>query len=143
MKQEAPDPEILSALVEQLHYRPGWTFELTDLQRDEDHGRGVAGGLTFIVTTLGYNSYHPERGETCAVHHYFIVPAATYDERAWRRWLLDSLLKVESHECCEFFRLGQHRPFAPVHAPGADPYTIVEYASDVERRTSFRGEVGE
>lgn len=152
MKQWAPFPDLLADLVERLRYRPGWTFSLKDKQRDDDHGRGTAGGLTFVIETLGYNSYHVDQGEHYSVYHYFIVPAATYDERSWRRWIFDSILKVETHETCEFFSLERwtsneagdeylaiERPFAPIHAPGADPYTVVEYATDEERRTSFRG----
>jgi hypothetical protein len=69
------------------------------------------------------------------------VPAATYNERSWRRWLLDRLLKVETHEACEFFQLDGERPYAPHHGPGWDPYMVIEHGSDEDARTSFRGEV--
>jgi len=149
MNQTAPYPAILADLVSNLHYREGWLFRLADLERDQDHGRGKAGGLTLIVTTLTTNSYHPEDTDY-RVNHYFIVPAATYDERAWTRWLFDKVVDVETHEAAEFFRLvvdpGEdmatyERPMAPIHAPGANPYTIVEYATHEERRTSYRGKV--
>lgn len=166
MFQRAPYPTILAEMVAQVRYRLGWTVELKDLQRDDDHGRGTAGGLTLIITTRTSNSYRWTQCDLCSspvtnyqVHHYFVVPAATYDRRAWLRWLFDQFIKVEQHECAEYFRLVQEgdfvlkdgsrtnefvrRPFAPIHAPGADPYSIVEYASDVERRTSFRGTVKE
>lgn len=100
MQQLAPFPEILAALVERMAYRPGWEFSLEDI----DRGQGSE-GLTFIVTSLGYNSYHPDRGETYRVHHYFPVPPAAYDARSWRRWLFERLLEVERHECAEFFQL--------------------------------------
>lgn len=159
LEQWAPFPDELDAMVKALRYRPNWTFTLEDIQRDKDHGRGSAGGLTFIVTTSGLNAYHPERGPYYGVMHYFPVPGATYDERSWRRWLLDQIVKVETHEACEFFHLVTRdesmvgcdgapvekveHPYAPTHGPGNDPYTIRELSTDLDVRTSFRGTVNE
>jgi hypothetical protein len=121
--QTAPFPDALRRLVANLRYRPGWAFSLGSV----DRGQGSA-GLTFVVTSLGYDTYNPERGETYRVRHYFPVPPAAYNERSWRRWLLDRLVEVE-------------RPYAPQHGPGNDPYIVFEQGSDVERRTTSRGEV--
>lgn len=143
MRQAAPDPEPLRHLVERLSYRPGWTFRLEDI----DRGQGSE-GLTLIITTRGYDSYHPGRGENYRVNHYMPVPPAAYDARSWQRWLFDQLLLVERHEAMEFFALhdspgGEHvvRPYAPSHGPGNDPYIVREVGTDLDRRTSFRGEV--
>jgi hypothetical protein len=143
MRQSAPYPEALAYLVDRLSYRPGWTFRLADY----DRGQGSE-GLTLIITTLGYNSYHPKRGETYRVHHYMPVPPAAFDQRSWQRWLLDQLLLVERHECMEFFAVhdspgSEHavRPYAPSHGPGNDPYIVREVGTDLDQRTSFRGEV--
>lgn len=134
MRQVAPYPTILEQLVERLEYREGWGFWLKDI----DRGQGSE-GLTFIVLGTYPNSYRPD--EMIRVNHYFIVPAAAYDERSWRRWLLERLLEVERHEACEFFRVGGERPYAPHHGPGNDPYIVFEHGSDEDVRTSFRGEV--
>lgn len=140
MHQYAPYPTELADLVAQIAYRPGWRFTLTDLERDPATTRGApAGGLTLIIFADVHDSYHPEQRRP--VNHYFVVPAATYDRRSWLRWLLDRCLDVERHEACEWFRLGDERPFAPNHGPGRDPYTIFEYGTDADRRTSFRGEL--
>lgn len=136
MRQEAPYPAVLARLVAELTYRPGWTFRLDHV----DRGQGSE-GLTLDVTTLGYDSYHPERGESYRVHHYVPVPPAAFDERSWRRWLFEQLLLVERHEACEFFKLGGERPYAPHHGPGNDPYVVFELGTEVDKRTSFRGEV--
>lgn len=136
MRQQADDPTILAKLVAALSYRPGWTFKLADI----DRGQGSE-GLTFIVTSLGYDSYHVDRGETYRVNHYFPVPPAAYDERSWRRWLLGRLIEVETHEACEFFQIDGERPSAPHHGPGNDPYIIFEHGTDEDVRTSFRGDV--
>ncbi|MCU1495583.1 MAG: hypothetical protein JWO62_3347, partial [Acidimicrobiaceae bacterium] len=156
MRQYAPFPFDLAALVASVEYRPGWTIKLVDVERDpaDTHGHS-AGGLTLRITTCGYNSYHPDHGETYRVHHYSIVPAATYNRARWLRWLFEQFLLVERHEAMEFFKLavGNHfeedtsvsvqyeRPFAPTHGPGMDPYIVHEAASAIQTATSFRGEI--
>lgn len=135
MRQEAPFPTELADLVEKLDYRPGWRFELEHM----DRGQGSE-GLTFKVLSLGYDTYHPERGESYAVWHFFIVPAAAYDRRAWQRWILERLIEIETHECCEFMRVGRSRPFAPNHGPGRDPYQVLEVGTVEDAETSFRGD---
>lgn len=153
MSQWAPYPTILAELVSKLRYRPGWQFRLDDIERDPASSHGAAaGGLTFIGITGTWtwpefagearyegadDAYHP--GTPRPVHFYFPVPAATYDEQSWRRWLFDCLLDVERHEAMEHFRIGAERPFAPNHGPGRNPYVVFEYATDEDRRTSFRG----
>lgn len=157
MRQEAPYPTILASVVQRLRYRPGWTFELADLQRDDDHGRGEARGLTLAILADTMDAYHPDRRRP--VMHYFIVPAATYDERSWMRWVFDRILDIETHEACEYFTLiwNSHReaeygdlvvdevvrPYAPAHGPGNDPYTVRELSTELDQRTSFRGVVKE
>jgi len=143
MRQEAPYPNALACLVECLEYRPGWRFTLEDL----DRGQGSQ-GLTLIITTLGYDSRHPGRGESYRVNHYMPVPPAAYDTRSWQRWLLDQCLLVERHEAMEFFALhdspgSEHltHPYSPSHGPGNDPYLVREVGTDLDQRTSFRGTV--
>lgn len=133
--QRFPTPTILLDLVYGLKYRPGWTFTIID---DLDRGQGSE-GMTLDIVTSGYNSYHPERGQTYAVHHYMPVPPAAYDKRSWQRWLLDQILLIERHEACEFFEIDGQRPYAPHHGPGNDPYIIFDHGTDIDARTSFRG----
>lgn len=138
MRQEAPDPAALYELVDHLTYRPGWAFRLAAI----DRGQGSE-GLTLDITTCGYNSYHPERGETYRVHHYMPVPPAAFDARSWRRWVFEQIVLVETHEAMEFFQVEGERPYAPSHGPGNDPYIVREVGTDTDRRTSFRGDVKE
>jgi hypothetical protein len=108
MKQTAPYPVELRNLVENCRYRPGWEVRLEDdLDRDEVDGEVVGRGMTLVITTLGYNSYHPERDQTYRVNHYFIVPAATYNRQSWQRWLFEQFVLVETHEAMEFFVIAQ------------------------------------
>lgn len=138
MQQTAPFPQALADLVARVSYRPGWRFHLGDVDRDEDsEGKVVGRGLTLTITTLGRNSYRVEDGETYRVNHFFIVPAATYDERAWRRWLFDRLVDVETHECMEFFKIDGRRPYAPSHGPGNNPYTVRERQTEQDAHTMF------
>jgi hypothetical protein len=134
MSQEAPYPVPLAELVSRVGYKQGWTFTLAHT----DRGQGSV-GLTLRILIRTPDSYHPE--DIRGVMHYFIVPAAAYDEQSWRRWLFDRVLDVETHEACEFFQIDGTRPYAPNHGPGRDPYVIFEYATDEHRRTSFRGEL--
>jgi len=154
MRQYAPFPQVLADLVAKLRYRPGWTFTLADIERGKQQPGEIEGGLTLVITTKGYNGYHPELGETYQVNHFIPVPPATYDERSWTRWLFDTLLLVERHEACEFFRyewravsdaerdnLVTERPYAPSHGPGNDPYIVREVGTVIDQRTSFRGTI--
>jgi hypothetical protein len=141
MKQEAPDPQALRYLVDRLEYRPGWRVRLVD---DLDRGQGSQ-GMTLIITTQGYDSYHPERGPEYRVNHYMPVPPAAFNPASWQRWLLEQFLLVERHEACEFFTLhdspgSEHsvKPYAPNHGNGEDPYIIHDPTTDEARRTSFR-----
>jgi hypothetical protein len=133
--QEAPYPEALRQLVNGLLYKPGWVFRLLD---DYDRGQGSK-GLTLIINITGPNSYHHD--ETISVNHLFPVPPAAYDERSWRRWLFDQIGLVDVHERCEFFEVDGDKPYAPSHGPGSDPYLVRELGTQLDQRTSFRGEV--
>jgi hypothetical protein len=135
MSQVAPFPEVLADLVVAVKYRPRWGFYLYD---QYDRGQGSV-GLTLIIRVVTVNSYPPH--EDIVVNHLMPVPPAAYDRRSWQRWLFDQCLLVDRHEACEFFEVDGDKPFAPHHQPGADPYTVFEVGTDLERRTSFRGEI--
>jgi hypothetical protein len=132
VRQTAPDSVVLHNLVERLGYKDGWRFRLDDI----DRGQGSE-GLTLVINIHAANSYHPDR--SVSVNHYMIVPPAAYDARSWRRWLLEQILLVESHEACEFFRIGGEHPYAPSHGPGNDPYIIREMGTAADAETNFRG----
>jgi len=146
MRQEAPYPYELVRLVDQLRLptRPGWRVYLADL----DRGQGSK-GLTLIIHVVAPDSYHPER--MIHVNHYMIVPAAGYDMRSWRRWLFEQLRLVDLHELAEGFVIEEDhgnwteptRPYAPSHGPGNDPYLVREVGTEVDVRTSFRGELND
>lgn len=150
MYQEAPHPTELEDLIQRLHYKDGWGFELRDLLRDPPTTHsGRSWGLTLSITIVCRNSYSDEM---VRVSHLFPVPPATYDQRSWQRWLFEQIVNVERHEAMEFFRLREravgednaeivteYRPYAPSHGPGNDPYMLREVGTDIDARTSFRG----
>lgn len=137
MRQEAPYPQALAELVDNLSYRDGWPGQSWRFTLQHvDRGQGSA-GLTLCIRVEMPDTYHPEQMRP--VMHYMIVPAAAYDERSWRRWLFDQIGLVELHERMEAFLIGGGRPYAPHHQPGADPYTIFELGTAEEVDTDFRG----
>jgi hypothetical protein len=132
MTQEAPFPTILANLVEKTKYRDGWEFYLMN----RDRGQGSK-GLTLAIYVTCVDTYQPDK--QIRIVHYFIVPAAAYDERSWRRWLFEQILLVERHEAAEFFQIDGKRPYAPNHGPGNDPYIIFEEGTLQEKRTDYLG----
>jgi hypothetical protein len=134
MTQAAPYPTALAEIVDRCTYRPGWRIWLGQ----DDRGQGST-GLTLVITTNTVNSYHHD--QPMYVNHLFIVPAAAYDARSWRRWLFECFHQVELHEAMEFFTIAGQKPYAPSHGPGNDPYLVREVGTDIDVRTSFRGEV--
>jgi hypothetical protein len=146
MSEIEPKPtwDTLRAVVAQATYRPDWHMGLTDVYYPPEHEVAAKGqgnrGLRLDVRAIGYDSYHSERGQTYRVRHSFIVPAASYNATSWTRWLLDRLIDIETHECCEFLVVDGKRPFAPNHGPGHDPYQLRELNTAEAAETTFRGE---
>jgi hypothetical protein len=136
MTQEAPYPYILETLVKNLKYKPNWTLTLEHI----DRGQGSK-GLTLCIYINEPNAY--QQDQRVRVVHYMIVPAASFDEQSWRRWLIEQLMLVEKHEAAEFFELYGEKVYAPNHGPGRDPYILFDYATDEQRRTKFTGEINE
>jgi hypothetical protein len=140
--QRAPFPLELEELVLtlQLRGRTGWTFTLGDEQRDEDSrgGRGDTHGLTFGVLL---STRDTQSDGFTRVLFSFPVPPATYDRRSWRRWLFERVRDVELHELMEAFEVNGEVPYAPSHGPGNDPYMVRELGTEVDQRTSWRGDL--
>lgn len=123
--QTAPYPYVLEDLVAKTEYKPGWRFRLFTGFRSEERGEY---GLTLEILAETVNS-EDFLQEHYRVAHWFIVPAATYNENSWRRWLFERVLDVERHEAQEFFTIGEAKPFRPWHRAGNDPYYWHELAT--------------
>ena len=122
--------DILADLVKSARCKPSWGLML----KDED-------GLRLVIAVTGLDSRNPHLDHALTIWHYFPVPDATYNMKSWRRWLFEMCRKVENHELGEWFRIGDERPFAPLHGPGEDPYTVHEFREEVDARTDQRGNV--
>jgi hypothetical protein len=161
-----PYPHELEELVKGCVLEPGWHATLQTRKRDEDFGNGEASGLTLVIVTLTYDTYHPERGRSYAVQHFFPVPITTWNRQSWMRWLFDQYTSVLVHEAMEFFQVpaecdcgatttadgtrlhevtcsigSKVRPYAPNHGPGENPYTVRELTTDLARRTQYTNKV--
>lgn len=134
--QIAPYPDALAELVAACSYRESWRIWLS--HEGYDRGQGSV-GLTLVITVTAVNSYAPH--DPIVVRHLFPVPPAAYNTASWCRWLFEQFLLVERHEAMEFFTIAGEKPFAPNHGPGWDPYLVTQLTTDLDRRTSFRGEV--
>lgn len=118
-RQVGPDEsaDVLAALIPRIQYKPGWTFEL----REIDRGQGCQ-GLTLLIGATLVDSSDPSK--TVGVLHLMPVLPAAYDEDSWIAWVLEQILLVEQHEALEFFQIDGEAPFFPGHAPGRNPYGV-------------------
>ncbi len=135
MRQVAPEPQPLIDLVSRLTYKPNCRFELRDIDRHQG-----SEGLTLSIYIAGPDT--DDFAQTIRVVHYMIVPAASFNEISWRRWLFEQILLVEQHEASEFFKIDGEKVYAPNHGPGYDPYVVREFTTADEREINFRGERG-
>lgn len=121
--------DVLTDVVAKVRCKPSWSFRLVD----------EGGDLRLVITVTGPDAADASRDIT--VRHFFPVPSASYNERTWRRWIFERCRGVENHELGEWFRVDGERPFAPLHGPGEDPYTVHEFRDDLDRRIAQDGSV--
>lgn len=120
--------DVLRRVVAEAKYKPGWTFRIVE----ED------GALRLVITDYDcIDAYEPHR--PMPLSHYHPVPIATYNEKTWKRWVYEQCRRVENHEIGEWLRWGDERPFAPLHGPGEDPYTVHEYRDESDARVKQDG----
>ena len=132
--------ELWAALSE-LHYLPGWTFELRAGPTMNAASLGLSGDAFPAVTSARGAMLIPEytpvyllvildtadsmTGEPVRISHSFAVPHHSYTGRPWLQWLIECIFRVHMHEAMEHFRVGEDwRPFYPEHGPNASPYLV-------------------
>jgi hypothetical protein len=125
--------DILAKVVSETKCFPNWTFSLMDEE----------GAKRLVIRIRGHNNYEPERNFT--VSHYHPVPITTYNEKTWRRWVFEQCRRTMNHELGESLCFGPDkiRPFAPMHGPGEDPYTVHEIRSEQDALTIQDGTLRE
>lgn len=121
--------DILRQIVERARCKPGWSFRM----QSED------GALRLVIRVTGLDSSLPDDEVPITINHFFPVPTATYNEKSWRRWVFEMCRRVENHELGEWFRIGSEWPFAPLHGPGEDPYTVHEFRAVEDALTTQDG----
>jgi len=120
--------DVLRDVVAKTACKPGWVFACIE---DVD-------GFRLRIAVPCYDSRSNVR-HSMTVLHYFPVPTTTWNKKSWRRWVFECCRRVEDHELGEWFRCDGERPFAPLHGPGNDPYTIREVSTEEEARTDQQG----
>ena len=123
--------DVLARVVEETRCKPGWSFRLMD----ED------GAMRLVIQIIGVNNY--DHSARFTVNHYHPVPITTYNEKSWRRWIFEQCLRTMNHEIGESLRFGSVRPFAPMHGPGEDPYTVHEWRPETDALTTQDGSLRE
>lgn len=118
MSADAGPGASLPALVDQLAYKPGWTFKLAG-----------PGGRYLCVFARTPDSQQAGRDRT--TQHQFEMPKWDIDGRTPVRWIFDCLLLCELHEAGEFFQVGTVRPFYPHHQDEGSPYELVDRQEDL------------
>lgn len=126
--------EILERIVETAKCKVGWGFRIDD---DEEEG------YRLVIRVAGYDSAHPSKLLSKTIDHFFPVPFATYNEKTWKRWVFECCRLVENHELGEWFRIGDERPFQPLHGPGENPYMIHEFRDMTDALTTQNGTLRE
>lgn len=123
--------DLLERIIDETACKPGWTFFL----RNED------GHKTLIIQIAGVNNY--DHSKKFTVNHCHPVPYTTFNEKSWRRWIFEQCLRTMNHELGESLRFGvdEVRPFAPMHGPGEDPYTVHEVRSELDALTIQDGSI--
>lgn len=121
--------DILQKVVNEAKVFPNWSFRL-----HEDNG-----AKRLVIRIETHHNYFFDAPFT--VDHYHAVPATTFNEKSWRRWLFEQCIRTVNHEIGETLQFDGVRPFVPMHGPGEDPYTIHEWRPEVDALTIQTGEL--
>jgi hypothetical protein len=126
--------DLLKKIVAETKCKPGWSFNVA---------QGEGSSWILIISILEDDNYKP--GQLLKVGHCHPIPTTSFNEKSWRRWILEQCLRTMNHEIGESLRFGKEeiRPFAPMHGPGEDPYTIHEWRSEQDALTTQDGSLRE
>lgn len=140
-----PDGYVLQAVVEHVRLRfRDWRFWLhsgsatwssgsivTETPHNTVGRAALLYPATLVIDALVDDS---ETGKPIVVQHRFpvpdprMLPVGKRMPASWKRYVLDCVLAVSTHEICEVFDIDGERPFYPDHRPQGDPYAIREHA---------------
>lgn len=97
----------LQSLVEQVKYKPGWTFRVYDGRHEGQH---------LVIRTVVQDAYDLDKNVELDVHS-MLPPMET--EEQFFNWILWRLKRIECHECREFFQV-KGKIFDDPHQENAD-----------------------
>lgn len=145
----SPSPDLIG-MIKRLQYKEGWAFNYIEpfrfqiaIKCTDSTGRHTSSRR---VPDMSFSMDWRDATDTITfrdvdrpfiVQHTFVIPpeAVMFSEADMRRWLLDRIVAVETHEACEFFALesktypgSYFKPFFP-HTGDFDtehPYSIVD-----------------
>lgn len=120
--------DILERVVSEAKCKPGWMFRLVD----ED-------GVKVLKIRMLNDVDNYDHSKPFAPNHCHIVPVTTYNEQSWRRWVFEQCMRTMTHEISEALNFNGVRPFAPMHGPGEDPYTVHEIRPEADVLTTQSG----
>lgn len=127
-----PTYDILRKVVREASCFSNWSLRVEDESKhiDVEYPR-------LVIRIEGENNY---THAPYIVDHYHPAPSGvTYNEKTWRRWVYDQCLRTMNHEIGEALVFNGERPFAPMHGPGEDPYTIHEIRSEADALMTQNG----
>lgn len=119
--------DILRKVVSEAKCKPGWVFYIAEEE----------GALRLVIQIAGVDNY--DHSKPFTVNHFHPVPQTTWHEGAWRRWVRDQCMRTMTHEIGEALNFAGVRPFAPMHGPGEDPYTVHEIRPERDALTTQDG----
>lgn len=116
--QAAAWPHLLENVVGRVTYK-NWSLNLGFYERE------VGGeGLTLRIRFPAPDNCDPDDRVVFLVHD-FEVPARTFDNAEWQRWVFNCIVSAEQHEAMELFRVDDQQVFFPRHEATADLYHVV------------------
>lgn len=124
--------ESLKSFLASLTYKRGWTFEINrssltiTIETPDSTGR-YPEVVVRRNEDLFYNSFHNENifePRPFMVVHAFPIPMDDLIGFCAERFVFDNIVKVETHEAMEFFKVWGVPVYFPDHEPGHDPYLI-------------------
>lgn len=130
----SPSQELID-MIKRVEYKKGWAFEhlppnMFRIMIKCEDSTGVHEKVRQVADTrfimdwrddTQFISFRDVERPFVVVHTFIMPPEAVmFDEASCRRWLLDRIVDVETHEACEFFALESktdkgafYKPFFP------------------------------
>lgn len=142
-------PKELVDMVKTLKYKEGWSFGVEGpylvvrIVCEDSTGRIPKDDSQldvdpFFSRCFGFQDIFMLRQRPHYIVHTIEIPRALNymvdSIRDIRRWLMDTIIRIETHEACEFFKLpmetgGYYAPFFP-HSEDHGVYAVVDKTPD-------------